>query len=231
MTLDDSSRRPNPWRLPNQLRLFRRFRVLLPLGHLRRFRLPKQFSPALCGLTLRVLDVEDVPNVAAPSLCQRMDDGFFGDVQGQFAAPRPDDVLAKLDFVSSEYLDAFATPGNGHIPLLVVGCGPHGGIGEQHIVHCLALGGVGGDRIAAHELAAGLVQSPTVCEDNAAIRVNLFDRDQFAIDHLPTVCGVRIGLQLQPVAAGQGQFLGLQNRKPIKVFEGNRANALVGLNQ
>jgi hypothetical protein len=160
-----------------------------------------------------------------------MDHGFFGDVQGQFAAPGTDDVLAKLDFVGGENLDAFATPRNGHIPLLVVGCGLHGGIGEQDVIYRLALGGVGSDRIAAHELAVGLVQRPTVRQGDASIRVNLFDRDQFAIDHLAPVRGVAIGLQLQPVAAGQGQFLGLANREPVKVFEGNRANALVGLNQ
>ena len=73
-----------------------------------------------------------------------MDDGFFGDVQGQFTAPGTDDVLAKLDFVSGKNLDAFPTPRNGHIPLLVVGCGLHGGIGEQDVIYRLALGGVGG---------------------------------------------------------------------------------------
>src|SRR5271170_7562756 len=106
MTLDDSTRRPNRWRLPHRLRLFRRFRLLRRLGHLRGFCLPKQFSPALRGLTLRVLDAEDVSNVAAPSFCQRMDHGFFGDVQGQFTAPGTDDILAKLDFVGSENLDS-----------------------------------------------------------------------------------------------------------------------------
>ena len=73
MTVDDFPRRPNGWRLPDRFRLFRRFRLLHRLGHLRGFRLPKQFSPALRGLTLRMLDVQDVSNIAAPSLCQRMD--------------------------------------------------------------------------------------------------------------------------------------------------------------
>jgi len=127
--------------------LFRRFRLRHRLGRLNGFRLPKQFSPALRGSTLRVLDAEDVSNIAAPSLCQRMDHGFFDNVQGQFAAPRTDDILAKLDFVSGENLDALPSPRNGHIPLLVVGCGLHGGIGEQDVIYGLALGGVGSDRI------------------------------------------------------------------------------------
>ena len=105
---DDFPRRPNGLRLLDRFGFFLNF---CPL---------KQFGPTLCGLTLRMLDIQDVSNIAAPSLCQRMDGGFFGDVQGQFPAPGAEDVLAKLDFVGSENLDTLATARNSHIPLLLV---------------------------------------------------------------------------------------------------------------
>src|SRR5580658_10793888 len=101
---DDFPRRPNGLRLPDGY------------GFLLNFCPLKQFSPTLRGLTLRMLNVQDVPNIAAPSLCQRMDGGFFGDVQGQFAASRTEEVLAKLDFVGGENLDALPSTRNSHIP-------------------------------------------------------------------------------------------------------------------
>src|SRR5580658_2249919 len=104
---DDFPHRPNGLRLLDGFGFFLNF---CPLKH---------FRPTLRGLTLRMLDIQDVSNIAAPSLCQRMDGGFFGDVQGQFAAPGAEDVLAKLDFVGGEYLDALTTARNGHIPLLL----------------------------------------------------------------------------------------------------------------
>jgi hypothetical protein len=94
--------------------------VLDGFGFFLNFCALKQFSPTLRGLTLRMLDIQDVSNIAAPSLCQRMDRGFFGDVQGEFAASRAEDVLAKLDFVGCENLDALTTARNGHIALLLV---------------------------------------------------------------------------------------------------------------
>src|SRR5271170_2405929 len=105
---DDFPRRPNGLRLLDRFGFFLNF---CPL---------KQFSPALRGLTLRMLDIQDVSKIAAPSLCQRMDGGFFGDVQGQLAPPGAEDVLAKLDFVGCENLDALTSARNGHIPLLLV---------------------------------------------------------------------------------------------------------------
>ena len=134
-------------RRPNGLRLLDRF------GFHLNFRPLKQSSPTLRGLTLRMLDIQDVTNIAAPSLCQRMDGRFFGDVQGQFAAPGTEDILAKLDFVGCENLDALLTARNGHIPLLLVRRRLHCGIGEQHMIDRFALRGVGCDGVAAHELA------------------------------------------------------------------------------
>ena len=91
-----------------------------------------------------------------------------------------------------------------------------------------ALRGIGRDGVAAHELAEVWCKHPAIGERDAAILVNFLDRDQFAVGQLPVIFAAAIGLQVQPVAAGQGQFLGLANRDPVEVLERYRdANALV----
>lgn len=48
-------------------------------------------------------------------------------------------ILAQLLFVRREDAHAAPAPRDRHVPLLRVGRGLDGRVGEQHIIHCLAL--------------------------------------------------------------------------------------------
>ena len=62
---------------------------------------------------------------------------------GKFQCQRPvagtRQILTQLLLVRRENADAAPPARNGDIPLLRVGCGLDGGIGEQNVIHRLAL--------------------------------------------------------------------------------------------
>lgn len=77
-------------------------------------------------------------------------------------------VLAQLLLVRREDADAASPARNGHIPLLRTRGGLDGGVGEQNVVHRLALRTVRRDGVAGQELAKARVQYPSVGEFNVA---------------------------------------------------------------
>ena len=141
------------------------------------------------------------------------------------------DVLPKLDFVRRENLHAFAPPRNRDIPLLLIRGRFDGGIREQDVIHGLALGGVGRDGVAAHELPVIFRQHPAIIQSDASVGMNLFHRHQFAIGKPAPILALGIGLELQSVAAGQGKFFWLADGDFIQFLERHRPDAVVGLNQ
>ena len=99
----------------------------------------------------------------------------------QWAMPGALDVLAQLLLVRREDADATTTAGNGHIPLLRVGRGLDGRVGEQDVIHSLALRAVGRDGIAGQELAKAGVQNPAIGEFNAAVGPNGLHGDKLTV--------------------------------------------------
>jgi len=83
-----------------------------------------------------------------------------------------DDVFAELVLVGSEDADTISALGDADVPLLGVGGGFDGRVGEQDVVHGLALGAVGGDGVAGLEFPEGRIESTAVGEGDTAIRFN-----------------------------------------------------------
>ena len=88
---------------------------------------------------------------------------------------------AKLDFIRRENLHALAPARNRDIPLLLIRRGFDRRIREQDVIHGLALGGVGRDGVAAHELAVIFRQHPAIIQSDASVGMNFLHRHQFAI--------------------------------------------------
>src|SRR5438105_8563717 len=197
--------------------LTNRLRLRDGFGWLNGFRLSNALGLALRRLVLRAPNIEDVSNVPFPDSRQPVRETFFGfgNIESQRSVARTRNVLAKLVFVGRENLDALAPARNRDVPLPVVGCRFDGGIGEQNVIHGLALSGIGSDRVATNELAIILRQHPPILQRNSSIGVNLFDRDQFAIGQSATVLGFAVGLELQAVTVGQRQFLRLADGEDL----------------
>src|SRR5260221_11569507 len=85
------------------------------------------------------MPVQAIPEADAPA---RDKTGHQLHRQRSVAGAR--NIIAQLLFVWCENADASPPARNGYIPLLRVRRGFHGGIGEQDVIHRLALGSVGG---------------------------------------------------------------------------------------
>jgi len=104
--------------LTNRLRLRNGF------GWLNGLRLCNVFDLTLRRLALRVSNIEDVGKVSLPYSRQPVSETLFGpgNIQSQRPVAGASHVLAKLDFVGGENLDAFAPARDGHVPLLCACC-------------------------------------------------------------------------------------------------------------
>src|SRR5439155_18260557 len=91
--------------LTNRLRLRNGF------GRLNGLRLSDVLGLSLRRLALRALNIEDVSKVAFPNSRQPVSETLLGpgNVQRQRPVTGASNVLAKLDFVGRENLDAFAS--------------------------------------------------------------------------------------------------------------------------
>ena len=92
-----------------------------------------------------------------------------------------DDVFAELGLVGGEDADAAAASGDADVPLLGVGGGLDGGVGEQDVVDGLALGPVGGDGVAGLEFPECRIEDPAVGEGDAAVSFDGLHGDEFAV--------------------------------------------------
>ena len=141
------------------------------------------------------------------------------------------DVLAKLDFVSRENFHAFAAARNRDIPLLLIRRGGDRRIREQDIIHGFALGGVGRDGVAAHELAVIFRQRRARHSKQCVHRHEFVSPSPVRHWRVCVRPGFGIGLELQSVASGQRKFFRLANRDSFQILEWNRPDAIAGLNQ
>src|SRR2546430_9551397 len=121
--------------------LTNRLRLRDGFGWLNGLRLSNVLGLSLRRLALRASNIEDVSKVAFPNSRQPVSETLFGlgNVQSQCPVTGAGNVLAKLDFVGRENLDAFAPARDGHVPLPFVGRRFGGGIGEQNVTHGLSL--------------------------------------------------------------------------------------------
>src|SRR5262245_44846187 len=120
---------------------------------------------------------------SVPKSAMRLGAESWHEIQGQRAVARTCNVFPQLLLVRREDADAATSAGDGHIPLLRVGRGPDGRVGEQDIINGFALGPVGGHRVASGKLSVAGVQNPSVHEFNRAIGANIFYDGQFAIGY------------------------------------------------
>ena len=98
---------------------------------------------------------------------------------------RANDILAKLLLVRREDADAVPSARNGHIPLLRVRRQLDGRIGEQEVIHRLALRTVGCDCVGGNKFAERSVQDASIGQVNSAIGADRFHSDEFAIGNTP----------------------------------------------
>src|SRR5256885_12702410 len=86
-------------------------------GWLNGLRLSNVLGLTLRRLALRAPNIEDVSKVAVPDSRQPVSEILFepGNVQSQCPVTGPSNVLAKLDFVGSENLDAHPAARDGHV--------------------------------------------------------------------------------------------------------------------
>jgi hypothetical protein len=103
----------------------------------------------------------------------------------QWAMTGAGDILSKLLLVRRYDEDAAPPARNRHVPLLRVRRRLDGRIGEQNIIHRLALRTVGRDRVAGKKLAEAFVQNATISQFNFAIGTDRFHSDEFAIRDAP----------------------------------------------
>ena len=141
------------------------------------------------------------------------------------------DVLAKLNFIRRENLHAFAPARDRDIPLLLIGRGFDRRIREQDVIHGFALGGVGRDRVAAHELPVIFRQCPAISQSDAPIGMNLVHRHQFTIGEPAPVLDLLLALSCSRSPVDRERFFWLADRDFIQFLERHRPDAVVGLNQ
>jgi len=196
-----------------------------------RFVLPESLVPPFGEFALRLLNIEDIGNVAPPNFGELVICAITGHVQGQSPVAGMGDVLAKLDFIRRKNLHTLATTRNRDIPLLLVRGRFDGRIREQDVIHGLALGGVGRDRVAAHELPVIFRQHPAIIQSDASVLMNSLYRHQFAIGEPTPILALGIGLELQAVAGGQEKFFRLADGDFIQFLERNWPDTAVGFNQ
>jgi hypothetical protein len=109
-------------------------------------------------------------------------------------------VFAKLFLVRREYADAAPATRNRHIPLLRIRGRLNGRVGEQNVVHGLALRTVGRHSVAREKLAEAFIQNTPVRQFNAAIGVERLHRDKLTVRGTPARGKFAIRFEVEPLA-------------------------------
>lgn len=147
--------------------------------------------------------VDGAPEVTVLRLRRR-----WNQVESQGAVAGANDVFAELVLVGGEDTDATASAGDADVPLLTIGGGFDGRVGEQDVVHGLPLGAVGGDGVAGLELPKAWVENPVVGKGDSTIGFDGLHGHQFAVCDTGAGGHGSIGLQMEAVAMGEGNLPG-----------------------
>ncbi len=99
------------------------------------------------------------------------------------------------------------------------------------MIHGLALGTIGRDRVAGEELPETFSQNPAVGQFDSAIGADGFDRDQFPVGGPPTGSQGAIGLEVQPLAIRNRNFTRATDRDFVEQLVGDGDAFAIHLDQ